>query len=179
MNTGTLRRPMNLHDIALPQMHRMVGQLTVWLDKAEAHATAKKFDPQVLLAARLAPDQWHFTRQVHALTTAPVRLAALLRGLEPPTLAELEPTMTAVRARVEETLAHLAALRPEEFRGAEERVIPLPFLPGKGMNAPAFVLQFSLPNFYFHAATAYSILRHNGVDVGKIDFLGQLEIRDL
>lgn len=170
---------MNLHDIAIPQMHRAVGQVNVWLDKAEAHAAAKKFDPQVLLTARLAPDQWHFARQVQALTITPVRLAAVLRGAEPPGFVDLEPTMAAVRARVADTLAHLAALRPEEFRGAEDRMIPLSFLPGKGMTAPAFVTQFSLPNFYFHATTAYSILRHNGVDIGKLDFLGQLDIRDL
>lgn len=170
---------MNLHEFAIPQMARTVGQVRVWLDKAEAYAAAKKFDPQVLMTARLAPDQWHFTRQVQALTLTPLRLSAVLRGAQPPVLADLEPTVAAVRVRVDETLAQLSALRAEEFEGAERRVIPLPFMPGKGMNAPAFVVQFSLPNFYFHAATAYAILRHNGVEVGKIDFLGQLEIRDL
>jgi uncharacterized protein len=170
---------MNLFETSIPQMTRAVAQVPVWLDRAAAHAEQRKYDPQVLLTARLAPDQWHFTRQIHAITTAPVRLSALLRGLEPPTLPDLEPTLAAVRQRLTGTLEHLRGLDPAEFRDAEGRTIGLPFAPGKGMRAPAFVTQFSLPNFYFHATTAYAILRHNGVEIGKPQFLGELELVDL
>ncbi len=170
---------MNLFEISIPNMARIIGQVRVWLDKAEAHAELKKYDPQVLLTARLAPDQWHFTRQVQVLSLAPLRLAALLRGEEPPTLPDLEPTLPAIRERLGSILTQLQALRAEEFRGAEERVIPLFFAPGKGMQALAFVTEFSLPNFLFHATTAYAILRHNGVEIGKVDFLGPISIRDL
>lgn len=170
---------MNLFDISIPHMSRSVGQVLVWLDKAQAHADARKFDVNVLLTARLAPDQWHFTRQVQQIVATPLRLANLLRGQAPPDNVEIEPTVAAIRAAVESTRERLVPLRSSEFDGAAERVIPLPFMPGKGMAAPDFVQQFALPNFYFHAVTAYSILRHNGVDVGKPDFLAPLSLRDL
>lgn len=170
---------MNLHDIAFPQLARSIAQVHVWLDKAEASAAARKYDPQVLLTSRLAPDQWPLVRQIYALCAAPIRLAALLQGVTQPDPPELAPTMAAARARVDETLTAIRALDPEQFRGAEERVFHLPFLPGKGMQAAAYVLQFSLPNFYFHATTAYAILRHNGVEVGKIDFIGPIELLDV
>jgi uncharacterized protein len=170
---------MNLFEISIPQVTRTVGQVRVWLDKAQAHAEHRKFDPQVLWTARLAPDQWHFARQVQAVAHAPLWLAAALRGLEPPTAADVEVSHAALRERLDGTLEQLRALQEDEFRGAEERMIALPFAPGKGMRAPSFVVELVLPNFYFHATTAYAILRHNGVDVGKLDFLGPIEVRDL
>ena len=170
---------MNLFDISIPPMMRTVVQARAWLDKAQAHAEARKYDPQVLLVSRLAPDQWHLARQLQVVALAPLRLAALLRGLEAPGYAEVEARLPALRAHLDAALEQLRALRPEEFRGAEERVIPMPMAPGKGMDAPAFVTTFALPNFYFHATTAYAILRHNGVDLGKLDFVGELAIRDL
>lgn len=170
---------MNLYDLSIPQLIRSLGQVHRWLDKAQAHAEQKKFDPQVLLSARLAPDQWHLGRQIQAITLAPRRLSALLRGVEPPAFEESEATIANLRAGLDSALEQLKALKPEQFQGAEDRVIPLPFLPGKGMKAFNWLTQFALPNFYFHATTAYAILRHNGVDVGKMDFLGDLDIRDL
>ncbi|HZF49754.1 MAG TPA: DUF1993 domain-containing protein [Polyangiaceae bacterium] len=170
---------MSLYDISIPQMARVVGQVHRWLDKAQSYAEQKKFDPQVLLTARLAPDQWPLSRQIQIITLAPQRLGALLRGLPPPSPEESETTLPALRERVDAALEHLKALKPEEFQGAEERVIPLFFMPGKGMKAQEFVVQFALPNFYFHAVTAYAILRHNGVDVGKMDFLGELNLLDV
>jgi hypothetical protein len=170
---------MSLYDISIPQMTRVLGQVHRWLDKAERYAEQKKFDPQVLLAARLAPDQWPLSRQITVITLAPLRLAAFLRGLQPPNPEEGEVTMAALRARIDASLQQLRAIKPEELRGAEDRIIPLPFAPGKGMKAPDFFVQFSMPNFYFHVVTAYSILRHNGVDVGKMDYLGELNTLDL
>lgn len=170
---------MKLHDIVFPQLTRTVAQLHGWLDKAEASAAARKFDPHVLLTARLAPDQWHFTRQLQALLLTPVRLPALLTGAAPADGTELEPTLSAIRARIDGVLAGLRAIDPARFDGAEDRVIPLPFLPGKGMRAPQYVVQFVLPNFYFHVTTAYAILRHNGVDLGKIDYIGPIDLLDV
>jgi hypothetical protein len=170
---------MNPYDISIPQMIRMLGQARRWLDKAQSFAEKKEFDPKVLLAARLAPDQWNLARQIQAITLMPQRLGAVLRGLEPPKPVESEATITELREGLDVAIEHLKALKPEDFQGAEDRVIPLPFMPGKGMKGSDLLVQFSLPNFYFHAATAYSILRHNGVDVGKLDFLGELNIRDL
>jgi uncharacterized protein len=170
---------MNLYDISTAQQIRILGQVPRWLDKAQAHAELKKFDPESLLAARLAPDQWPLSQQLQVVILGPQRLAAVLRGLEPPGFPTGEVTLPVVRARLDAALEHLRALKREEFEGAGDRVIPLPFLPGKGMKAVDFVVQFALPNFYFHANTAYAILRHNGVDVGKTDFLGELSLVDL
>jgi uncharacterized protein len=170
---------MNLYDISIPQLIRMLGQVRRWLDKAQAFAEQKKFDPEVLLTARLAPDQWPLARQIHGITLSPQRIAALLRGLEPPAYEEGELTLPVLRAGLDASIERLKALKPEDLQGAEDRVIPLPFMQGKGMSAQDFVVTFALPNFYFHATTAYAILRHNGVDLGKMDFLGELNIRDL
>lgn len=170
---------MSLYDSSFPQMVRMLGQVLVWLDKAEAYAQQKKFDPEVLLDARLAPDQWNFRRQVQTVIFWPLRLSALLTGREPPQPEAGDETIAELRARIGKTLEQVKALKPEQLKGAEERTIPLFFLPGKGMSAPDFVFQFALPNFYFHATTAYSILRHNGIEVGKTDFIGSLDLRDM
>jgi hypothetical protein len=170
---------MSLYDLSIPQMIRMLGQVRRWLDKAQAYAEQKKFDPEVLLSARLAPDQWHLGRQIQAITLGPLRTGALLRGLEPPKPEDIQATLPNVRERIDSAIEHLKMLKPEEFEGAEDRVIPLPFAPGKGMKASVWLTQFALPNFYFHTVTAYAILRHNGVDVGKADYLGDLDIRDL
>ncbi|WP_063815887.1 DUF1993 domain-containing protein [Sorangium cellulosum] len=170
---------MSLYDSSFPQMARMLGQVPTWFDKAQAHAEQKKYDPEVLLTARLAPDQWNFRRQIQNVISWPLRLSALLVGAEPPAPQTGDETIAELRARIGETLQQVSALKPEQFQGAGDRMIPLFFMPGKGMRAPDFVFQFALPNFYFHATTAYSILRHNGIDVGKIDFIGPIAIRDL
>lgn len=170
---------MNLYDSLIPQLTRVLGQVLRWLDKAQAYAETKKFDPEVLLSARLAPDQWDLAGQLRVVALAPQRLAAMLRGTEPPAFEEGELTTAVLRGRLEKSIELLKGLKLEDFKGAEERVIPIPFMPGKGMTAPEFVSQFALPNFYFHVVTAYSILRHSGVDVGKGDFLGELNVRDL
>ena len=170
---------MSLYDSSFPQMTRMLGQVLVWLDKAEAYAQQKKFDPEVLLAARLAPDQWPLRRQIQNVIAWPLRLSALLAGAEPPQVETGNDTIAELRARIGKTIEQLKAVTPEQLKGAEDRTIPLFFLPGKGMKAPEFVFQFALPNFYFHATTAYSILRHNGLDVGKADYIGSLDLRDM
>ncbi|WP_437761386.1 DUF1993 domain-containing protein [Sorangium sp. So ce281] len=170
---------MSLYDSSFPQMTRMLGQVLVWLDKAEAYAQKKKFDPEVLLAARLAPDQWDLRRQIQNVIAWPLRLSALLTGAEPPQLEAGDETLAELRARIGKTIEQVKAVKPEQLKGAEDRTIPLFFLPGKGMKAPAFVFEFALPNFYFHATTAYSILRHSGLDVGKSDFIGPIDLRDL
>src|SRR5262249_6045494 len=154
---------MNLYELSIPQLIRMLGRARSWLDKAQAYAEQKRFDPEVLLSARLAPDQWPLGRQYQAVLLGPQRIAALLRGMTPPQPEEWQPTIPELRARLDGVVERLAALNPEEFHGADDRVIPLPFLPGKGMKAPAWLTQFALPNFYFHVTIAYAILRHNGV----------------
>jgi hypothetical protein len=156
-----------------------LGQVHRWLDKAQALAAQKKFDVSVLLNARLAPDQFHLTRQIQSISDNAKGLAARLAGVQPPSFEDNEKTVEELRARIDKTIAFLKTLTPQQFQGASERTITQPFRPGKGLKANDYLLAFGLPNFYFHATTAYSILRHNGVDVGKADFLGEVPFFDL
>jgi uncharacterized protein len=170
---------MNLYHHTVPQLIRTLGQVHRWLDKAQKHAEQKKFDVNVLLTARLAPDQFHFLRQVQIICDNAKGMAGRLAGVQPPTFEDTEKTFEELRARLDKTLAFVKTLTPEQFQGAPERTITLPFQPGKGLKGSDYLITFALPNFYFHATTAYSILRHNGVDVGKGDFIGELPFFDL
>ncbi|WP_257452934.1 DUF1993 domain-containing protein [Archangium lipolyticum] len=165
---------MNFYHFTVPQLIRTLGQVHHWLDKAQKYAEQKKFDVNVLLTARLAPDQFHFTRQVQVITDNAKGTAARLAGVQAPVFEDTEKTVEELRARIDKTIAFLKTLTPEQFQGAAERTITLPFLPGQGLKGSDYLVAFALPNFYFHATTAYSILRHNGVDVGKGDFLGEV-----
>jgi hypothetical protein len=163
----------------VPQFIRILGQLQRWLDKAQAYAEQKKFDPQVLLTARLAPDQFHFIKQVQVMSDTAKRTAARLLGGDPPKFEDNEVTMAELRGRIQKTIDYLKTLKPEQFQGAEDRSIPIFFLPGKCLKGSEYVFEMELPNFYFHATTAYAILRHGGVDLGKMDFLGDIQFRDM
>ena len=165
---------MNLYDLTIPQLLRTLGQVHRWLDKAQAHAEQKKFDVNVLLNARLAPDQFHLTRQLQVISDNAKGMVARLAGIQPPPFEDTEKTVEELRVRIDKTIAFVKTLTPEQFQGAAERTITLPFQPGKGLKGSDYLISFALPNFYFHATTAYAILRHNGVDVGKVDFLGTL-----
>lgn len=169
---------MNLYEFTVPQFIRVLGQLRVWLDKGEAYAEQKKFDVQVLLNARLAPDQFHLTRQVQIISDTSKGTAARLAGITPPSFEDNEVTLEEVRARIDKTIEFLKTLKREQFEGAAERGIALVFAPGKQLSGSEYLIEFGLPNLYFHATTAYAILRHNGVDLGKMDFIGPIQPRD-
>lgn len=170
---------LNYYDLTVPQITTILNQMSRWFDKAQAHADQKKFDVNGLLTARLAPDQFAFARQVQIVTDNAKGLISRLTGVQAPTFEDNEKTLAELRARVEKTLAFVKSIKPEQFQGAAERTVTLPFMPGKGLKGNDYLFAFALPNFYFHATTAYSILRHNGVDVGKSDFIGQLPFFDL
>ena len=169
---------MSLYAEIVPPMSKMLANIDAWLDKAVAHAEAKKFDPAVLVQARLAPDQFPLVRQIQAACDQSKFAAARVSGKEPPKNPDTETTIDELKARIRTAREYLATFRPEDFEGAESRVIPLFFAPGMAMAAPDYVREYLLPNFYFHVTTAYSILRHNGVDVGKIAFIGKLTMRE-
>ena len=170
---------MNLYDPFVPQLIQTVSQARSWLDKAQALAEQKKFDINVLLGARLAPDQYPLVRQFQAISDGAKFTAARLAGVTPPVFEDNEKTVEEVRARLDKTIDWLKTLEPAQFEGAEARTIVLPFAPGKGLKGIDFLVKMALPNFYFHATTAYAILRHNGVDVGKMDFIGELPFFDV
>lgn len=170
---------MSLHDAAVSQTSKILHNLDGWLEKAEAYATAKGFDVDVLASARLAPDQYPLVRQVQAACDGAKLTAARLAAIEAPKHADEEKTIAELRARIRSTLAFLETVTPEKLEGAEQREIRLPFIPGKASKGADYFVDFAQPNFYFHATTAYAILRHSGVDLGKRDFIGGARMYDV
>jgi hypothetical protein len=151
----------------------MLSNLDKIFTKAESDAETRKIDPQVFINARLAPDMLPLVRQVQIMTDQAKGGASRLAGLEPPKWADEEKTFADLHARVAKTVAHLKTFKPDQFDGCETRSIELKF-PGRTFtfNGRDYFLNFVVPNFYFHYTTAYAILRHNGVPIGKADFLG-------
>lgn len=164
---------------AVQQVTRSLEQFETLFEKAAAHGTARSFDAAVMLTARLAPDQYHFTRQVQAACDAAKFLAARTAGREPPKHPDTETDAHALRLRVQSVIAYLKTFKPDDFAGADGRVIPIAWAPGKALTARDYLWRLALPNFYFHFTTAYAILRHNGVDIGKSDYVGELPFLDL
>jgi uncharacterized protein len=161
---------MSLYEASVPQFIKLLRNLDKWLDKAEAHAEKKKFDPAIFLTARLAPDQFNFTRQVQIATDAPKLGVARITGREAPKFADDEKTIAELRARIAKTIAFLEAITPKDFEGVADRRIAV--VGEKTALAKDHLVEHVMPTFYFHLTTAYAILRHNGVDVGKRDYLG-------
>lgn len=163
----------SLYDQMVPVFTQMLNGLDNVLSKAEADAEARKIDPQVFLSARLAPDMLPFTTQVQIMTDQVKGGASRLAGLEPPKWPDDEKTFADLHARVAKAIAYLKTFTPEQFEGGETRAIELKF-PNASFNFTGkdYFLGFVIPNFYFHYTAAYAILRHNGVQIGKRDFLG-------
>jgi hypothetical protein len=152
---------------------QMLGALDKVLTKAEADAEARKIDPSVFTNGRLAPDMLPLTRQIQIMTDQAKGGASRLAGQEPPKWSDEEKTFADLHARVAKTIAHLKTFKPADFDNAETRSIELKF-PNATLqfSGKDYFLSFVVPNFYFHYTTAYAILRHNGVPIGKQDFLG-------
>jgi hypothetical protein len=163
----------SMYRASVPVFTRLLKNLDAILDKAAAHATARKIDPNALLLARLAPDMFHFTRQVQAATDQAKGIAARLAGSEPPKFDDKEVSFADLKLRIANTIGYLDTLKPEQIDGADEREIALP-MGGQTvkLNGADFLFGLGLPNFFFHVTTAYAILRHNGLEIGKRDFLG-------
>jgi hypothetical protein len=163
-----------LYEITIPQFTKMLQNLNKILDKAALYAEAKKFDSEVLLNDRLFPDQFNFIRQIQIACDTAKLGASRLTGKEAPTHEDKEKTLPELKARIESVITYLGTFSESDFKGAEERKISQPRWEGKYLTGKEFVLQHALPNLYFHITTAYSILRHNGVEVGKKDYLGAM-----
>jgi uncharacterized protein len=169
---------MSLYQASVPQLKKMLNNLDKWLEAAVAHATKKSFEPSVLLEARLAPDQYSLTRQIQTCCDGAKFAAARLAGKEPPKHPDTETTLDELRARIRTVVEYLDTFTEADFADAKERMITLSFMPGKALTAADYLNEMALPNFYFHATTAYAILRHNGVDLGKMAYLGSINLRD-
>lgn len=166
--------PISMYLASVPPILRALTNLRAVLEKAAAHAEAKKIDPAVLVNARLYPDMLPLSRQVRIATDNAKGAASRLAGLEPPKYEDNESTFPELVARIDKTIALLETFKPEQIDGSEDKTISLPLhdrtLTFKGMP---YLLDYVLPNIYFHVTTAYAILRHNGVEIGKQDFLGK------
>ena len=163
------------YSLAVEQVSHTLNQVLVFLDKAAAYAEAKKFDVSVLLNARLAPDMFAFTRQLQIASDNAKFGVARLAGVEAPKFEDNEKTVDELRARIKKTIDFLKSVPASAFEGAEDRdikiVVPSRTIEMKGLT---YLRGWVLPNVMFHVTAAYLILRHNGVDVGKRDFLGDL-----
>lgn len=164
---------LSMYEASIPVLLRGLGQLKVILDKAAAHADARKIDPAVFINARLAPDMFPFARQVQIATDTAKGCAARLAGVEIPSYADTETTFPELDARIAKTTAFLKSVDRTKVDGSAERTVTLK-LRGTDVSFTGrnYLLAFVLPNFFFHLTTAYAILRHNGVELGKADFLG-------
>ena len=164
--------PLTMSQASIPVFRQMLACLSAILDKAAAHAEAKKIDPAVLLNARLFPDMFPLTKQVQIACDFAKGASARLAGLEPPSFADTETTIPELKQRIAKTLGFLDSLRPEQIDGSEERDISLK-VGGNPMQFKGqyYLVQFALPNFYFHVTAAYAILRHNGLELGKRDYM--------
>jgi hypothetical protein len=170
---------MNLYASTIPQFKRILQNVERWLDKATAYAESKKFDPNTLLTARLAPDMFPLLRQIQSTCDQCKLTVARLTAKDPPKHPDTEQTFEELRKRLHSVIGYLDTFKPADFDGAAERLITLPFFPeGKGMTGVDYLIERQLPNVYFHASMLYAILRHNGVDVGKADFIGQVTYKD-
>jgi hypothetical protein len=159
------------------QMKKQLAQIDKWLDAAAAHAQAKSFDPNLFLTLRLAPDQFTFARQVQIACDTAKLAASRLSGKDAPAHPDTEQTLDELRARVRAVIAYLDAYSAKDLDGAATRSVTQPRWEGKTMSGADYFLEHAVPNFFFHLGHAYAILRHNGVSVGKRDYLGTLSLR--
>jgi len=164
---------LGMYQASVPVFTRMLTALSGVLGKAEAHVEARKLDPAALLTARLYPDMFPLARQVQEATKHVHWGCALLAGQEMPSHPNTETSFAELKQRIARTIDFARGYKPEQIDGSEDRAVAIKF-PTRTleMKGQPFLLHFAMPNFYFHATTAYDILRHNGVEVGKRDFLG-------
>lgn len=167
---------MSLHELTIVQVSKMLSNLDGWLGKAVAYAEARSFEPDVLVQARLYPDQYPLVRQIQAVCDTAKATAARLAEIEIPSHSDDETTIAELRDRIRKTRSFLETITPEKLAGAEDREITPSFLPGQALKGAHYVVDLALPNFYFHVTTAYAILRHNGIEVGKRDFVGSIRM---
>lgn len=166
----------SMYSASVPLLKQVLHSLDALLSKAETHVKEKKIDPTAILQARLFPDMFPFTRQVQIASDNAKGIAARLAGVEVPSYPDTEQSFEELHVRLAKTLAFLDTIKPEQVDGSEERHIVV----YKGtpyemqFNGHTYLVNYGLPNFLFHVTTAYGLLRHNGIDVGKKDFIGQI-----
>ena len=162
-----------MHSASVPVFVRLLGNLLVWLDKAEAHAAAKKFDSGVYLGTRLAPDMLSFTKQIQIACDSAKFCVARLAGIDAPSFDDTEASLDELRERIRKTIAFVKSVSAAQIDASEDKDVVIPRRDGPmTLKGEAYLKHYATPNFYFHVMTAYALLRHNGVELGKADFLG-------
>jgi len=165
----------SLYDASVPVFRQLLSSLDAIIDKTIAHAEAKKIDQAVYATARLYPDMFPFTKQITVATDFAKGASARLAGVEVPKFEDAETTLGDAKARLKKTQDFIATLKPAQFEGAETRDITIQLRPGPTIfKGKAYLLHYAMPNFYFHTTTAYAILRHNGIEIGKPDFIHEI-----
>jgi len=167
---------LTMYQASVPSILQILKSLSGLLDKAAAHSATKKIDESVLLGFRLAPDMFPLSRQVQIVTDQAKSVVARLAGNEPPVYEDTEKTIAELKARLAKTIDFVRSFKPEQINGSEDKQIILKI----GTHELKFIgtqylFHFFYPNFYFHATAAYAILRHCGLEIGKMDFLGSIE----
>ncbi len=167
--------PLTMYSASVPVFVRMLGNVGTWLDKAEAHAAARKFDPSVYFGARLAPDMLPFSKQIQIACDAAKFCVARLAGSEAPKFDDGETSIAELRERIARTVAYVRSVPAAQIDGSDAKDITVPRRDGSmTMKGEDYLRHFVLPNFYFHVTMTYALLRHYGVDLGKGDFLGAM-----
>ena len=165
--------PLSMHSASAPVFVQMLGNMDAWLDKAAAHAEAKKFDTSVYLTLRLAPDMLPFPKQIQIASDNAKGCVARLAGIDIPKYEDNEASLAELKARIAKTIDFVKSVPAENFAGAEERAIELPQRNRDPLrfDGETYLKHFALPNFFFHVNMTYALLRHAGVDLGKLDYL--------
>ena len=163
----------SMYQASAPRFASMLRNLSALLDKAQAYCDAKKIEPAAISGARLYPDMYPLTRQVQIACDTAKGAVARLAGIEIPKHEDTEQSFAELKGRIAKTLDFIGSVKPASIDGAEEREIVLKMRGGeRKFSGLQYLLGFAYPNFYFHVTTAYNILRHNGVEIGKMDFVG-------
>lgn len=164
---------LSMYQASIPTFLRMLGNLSAMLDKATSHAEAKNIDPAIFINARLTPDMFPLSRQVQIATDLVKACAARLAGIEVPRYEDNETTFAELQARIAKTVVFLRSVSATQIDGSEQRNITAKFGSRElGFLGQDYLFDFAIPNFYFHVATTYAILRHHGVEIGKTDYTG-------
>ncbi len=166
---------LSMYSASAPVFTRVLGNMLTWLDKAQAHAEARKFDPANYLGLRLAPDMLPFTRQIQIASDGVKAGMARLAGVEIPKWEDNEASLDDLRARIRKTIDYVQSFSAAQIDGSDNRAIVIPMRNRDALNFDGenFLKHYALPNLYFHATTTYLLLRHAGVEIGKADFLGR------
>ncbi len=163
---------LSMYQASIPGFINILNNLSVILKKAETHATVKNIDPSIFVNARLAPDMYPLSRQIQIASDSVKGCAARLAGVELPSFPDTETTFAELQERIAKTVKFLQSVTPQQIDGSESRDIVVKGRKERHFKGQDYLFTFVIPNFYFHVTTAYDILRHNGVELGKADYLG-------